>query len=120
MEFFVKSCVSFIFFMILHFYKIKDCQRKSNLYYYFRSQDSEVEGDSNGDLQIASPGSSEAQQALAQFWPKVTEEIKKITTVRNSYTSVLHLIIFLKTNVFADGLKNTIFTIGKDKENYET
>ncbi|NP_001129664.1 nuclear transcription factor Y, gamma isoform X2 [Nasonia vitripennis] len=45
------------------------------------SQDSEVEGDSNGDLQIASPGSSEAQQALNQFWPKVTEEIKKITTM---------------------------------------
>lgn len=47
----------------------------------FSNQDSEVEGDSNGDLQIASPGNSEAQQALAQFWPKVTEEIKKITTV---------------------------------------
>ncbi|XP_011499535.1 PREDICTED: nuclear transcription factor Y subunit gamma-like isoform X2 [Ceratosolen solmsi marchali] len=45
------------------------------------SQDSEVEGDSNSDLQIASPGSSEAQQALGQFWPKVTEEIKKITTM---------------------------------------
>lgn len=47
----------------------------------FSNQDSEVEGDSNGDLQIASPGNSEAQQALLQFWPKVTEEIKKITTV---------------------------------------
>lgn len=47
----------------------------------FSNQDSEVEGDSNGDLQIASPGNSEAQQALAQFWPKVTEEIKKITTM---------------------------------------
>lgn len=45
------------------------------------NQDSEVEGDSNGDLQIASPGSSETQQALTQFWPKVTEEIKKITTM---------------------------------------
>ncbi|XP_066590137.1 polyubiquitin-C [Prorops nasuta] len=45
------------------------------------NQDSEIEGDSNGDLQIASPGSSEAQQALTQFWPKVTEEIKKITTM---------------------------------------
>ncbi|XP_015434599.1 PREDICTED: nuclear transcription factor Y subunit gamma isoform X2 [Dufourea novaeangliae] len=45
------------------------------------NQDSEIEGDSNGDLQIASPGSSEAQQALAQFWPKVTDEIKKITTM---------------------------------------
>ncbi|XP_058801605.1 nuclear transcription factor Y subunit gamma-like isoform X2 [Phymastichus coffea] len=44
------------------------------------SNDSEVEGD-NGDLQIASPGSSEAQQALTQFWPKVNEEIKKITTM---------------------------------------
>jgi hypothetical protein len=44
-----------------------------------------VEGDSNSDLQIASPGSSEAQQALGQFWPKVTEEIKKITTVSNYY-----------------------------------
>ncbi|XP_046474739.1 nuclear transcription factor Y subunit gamma isoform X2 [Neodiprion pinetum] len=41
----------------------------------------EVEGDSNGDLQIASPGNSEAQQALGQFWPKVTDEIKKITTM---------------------------------------
>jgi len=40
-----------------------------------------VEGDSNGDLQIASPGSSEAQQALTHFWPKVMEEIKNITTV---------------------------------------
>ncbi|XP_035727532.1 nuclear transcription factor Y subunit gamma-like isoform X1 [Vespa mandarinia] len=45
------------------------------------NQDSEVEGDSNGDLQIASPGSSEAQQNLIQFWPKVTEEIKKIRTI---------------------------------------
>ncbi|KAL7292975.1 nuclear transcription factor Y subunit gamma-like [Trichogramma pretiosum] len=43
--------------------------------------DSEVEGDSNGDLQIASPGSSESQLALAQFWPKITEDIKKITTM---------------------------------------
>lgn len=48
------------------------------------NQDSEVEGDSNGDLQIASPGNSEAQQSLSQFWPKVTEEIKKITTVSTS------------------------------------
>lgn len=48
----------------------------------FRNQDSEVEGDSNGDLQNPSPGSSEVQQALVTFWPKVTEEIKKITTVR--------------------------------------
>lgn len=56
-----------------------------NIYYVyiinFRNQDSEVEGDSNGDLQIASPGSSEAQQALTTFWPKVSEEIKKITNV---------------------------------------
>ncbi|CAD6211761.1 GSCOCG00003818001-RA-CDS [Cotesia congregata] len=44
------------------------------------NQDSEVEGDSNGDLQISSPGSSEAQQALTTFWPKVAEEIKKITS----------------------------------------
>lgn len=46
-----------------------------------RNQDSEVEADSNGDLQIASPGNSEAQQALVHFWPKVMEEIKNITTV---------------------------------------
>jgi len=52
-----------------------------NIFYIFRNQDSEVEGDSNGDLQIASPGNSEAQQALAHFWPKVMEEIKNITTV---------------------------------------
>lgn len=48
----------------------------------YRNQDSEVEGDSNGDLQISSPGNSEAQQALTTFWPKVAEEIKKITSVR--------------------------------------
>lgn len=53
-----------------------------------RNQDSEVEGDSNGDLQIASPGNSEAQQALVQFWPKVTEEIKKITTVSISHATI--------------------------------
>ncbi|XP_031843444.1 nuclear factor Y-box C isoform X1 [Nomia melanderi] len=52
-----------------------------SVFFVNANQDSEVEGDSNGDLQIASPGSSEAQQALAQFWPKVTEEIKKITTM---------------------------------------
>jgi len=40
-----------------------------------------VEADSNGDLQIASPANSEAQQALLHFWPKVMEEIKNITTV---------------------------------------
>ncbi|KAJ8681261.1 hypothetical protein QAD02_017048 [Eretmocerus hayati] len=45
------------------------------------SQDDETEGDSNGDLQIASQGTSEAQLALTYFWPKVTEEIKKITTM---------------------------------------
>lgn len=48
---------------------------------FARNQDSEVEADSNGDLQIASPGNSEAQQALVHFWPKVMEEIKNITTV---------------------------------------
>lgn len=52
-----------------------------SVFFVNANQDSEVEGDSNGDLQIASPGSSEAQQALTQFWPKVTEEIKKITTM---------------------------------------
>lgn len=52
-----------------------------SVFFVNANQDSEVEGDSNGDLQIASPGNSEAQQALAQFWPKVTEEIKKITTM---------------------------------------
>ena len=52
-----------------------------SVFFVNTNQDSEVEGDSNGDLQIASPGNSEAQQALAQFWPKVTEEIKKITTM---------------------------------------
>lgn len=52
-----------------------------SVFFVNANQDSEVEGDSNGDLQIASPNSSEAQQALAQFWPKVTEEIKKITTM---------------------------------------
>lgn len=111
------------FFYDFAFYQSKDCQQKSNCYYYFRSQDSEVEGDSNGDLQIASPGSSEAQQALSQFWPKVTEEIKKITTVCNSYLSDICTIfnmVYLKRNIFLDGLKNTILTIGKDKENYET
>lgn len=58
-------------------------QNYTSLYivYIFRNQDSEVEGDSNGDLQIASPGNSEAQQALAHFWPKAMEEIKNITTV---------------------------------------
>lgn len=67
----------------------------------FSNQDSEVEGDSNGDLQIASPGNSEAQQALTQFWPKVTEEIKKITTVNNNFDiiyviiSLLHIPIFI-------------------------
>ncbi|XP_043466029.1 nuclear transcription factor Y subunit gamma-like [Leptopilina heterotoma] len=52
-----------------------------SVFFVNANQDSEVEGDSNGDLQIASPGSSEAQQNLTQFWPKVTEEIKKITTM---------------------------------------
>ncbi|XP_015586838.1 nuclear transcription factor Y subunit gamma [Cephus cinctus] len=52
-----------------------------SVFFVNANQDSEVEGDSNGDLQIASPGNSEAQQALTQFWPKVTEEIKKITTM---------------------------------------
>lgn len=64
-------------------------------YIFFRNQDSEIEGDSNGDLQIASPGNSEAQQALAGFWPKVMEEIKNITTV--SKTNILinqYIIVF--------------------------
>ncbi|XP_011143087.1 nuclear transcription factor Y subunit gamma isoform X2 [Harpegnathos saltator] len=52
-----------------------------SVFFVNTNQDSEVEGDSNGDLQIASPGNSEAQQSLTQFWPKVTEEIKKITTM---------------------------------------
>ncbi|XP_047368032.1 nuclear transcription factor Y subunit gamma-like isoform X2 [Vespa velutina] len=52
-----------------------------SVFFVNANQDSEVEGDSNGDLQIASPGSSEAQQNLIQFWPKVTEEIKKIRTI---------------------------------------
>ncbi|XP_023290652.1 nuclear transcription factor Y subunit gamma [Orussus abietinus] len=52
-----------------------------SVFFVNANQDSEVEGDSNGDLQIASPGNSEAQQALASFWPKVMEEIKKITTM---------------------------------------
>ncbi|XP_043682488.1 nuclear transcription factor Y subunit gamma-like [Vespula pensylvanica] len=52
-----------------------------SVFFVNTNQDSEVEGDSNGDLQIASPGSSEAQQNLIQFWPKVTEEIKKIRTI---------------------------------------
>lgn len=60
----------------------------------FSNQDSEVEGDSNGDLQIASPGSSEAQQTLAQFWPKVTEEIKKITTVNNNLNIICFITLF--------------------------
>ncbi|KAG8041913.1 hypothetical protein G9C98_007217 [Cotesia typhae] len=51
-----------------------------SLFFVNANQDSEVEGDSNGDLQISSPGSSEAQQALTTFWPKVAEEIKKITS----------------------------------------
>ncbi|XP_011314556.1 nuclear transcription factor Y subunit gamma isoform X1 [Fopius arisanus] len=54
-----------------------------SVFFVNANQDSEVEDpvDSNGDLQIASPGSSEAQQALLTFWPKITEEIKKIATV---------------------------------------
>ncbi|KAK0177576.1 hypothetical protein PV328_001616 [Microctonus aethiopoides] len=52
-----------------------------SVFFVNANQDSEVEGDSNGDLQIASPGSSEAQQALTTFWPKVSEEIKKITNM---------------------------------------
>ncbi|XP_008545149.1 nuclear transcription factor Y subunit gamma isoform X1 [Microplitis demolitor] len=51
-----------------------------SLFFVNANQDSEVEGDSNGDLQISSPGNSEAQQALTTFWPKVAEEIKKITS----------------------------------------
>lgn len=54
---------------------------RMSVFFVNTNQDSEVEGDSNGDLQIASPGSSEAQQNLIQFWPKVTEEIKKIRTI---------------------------------------
>ncbi|XP_057332558.1 nuclear transcription factor Y subunit gamma-like isoform X2 [Microplitis mediator] len=50
------------------------------MFVFILNQDSEVEGDSNGDLQISSPGNSEAQQALTTFWPKVAEEIKKITS----------------------------------------
>ncbi|XP_011314557.1 nuclear transcription factor Y subunit gamma isoform X2 [Fopius arisanus] len=54
-----------------------------SVFFVNANQDSEVEDpvDSNGDLQIASPGSSEAQQALLTFWPKITEEIKKIATM---------------------------------------
>lgn len=59
----------------------------------FRNQDSEIEGDSNGDLQIASPGNSEAQQALTHFWPKVMEEIKNITTVSKSIVNYNKTII---------------------------
>lgn len=73
--------------MIFHFIIVKTVNQNHTLINILRGQDSEVEGDSNGDLQIASPGSSEAQQALTQFWPKVTEEIKKITTVSNGYAS---------------------------------
>lgn len=53
------------------------------------NQDSEVEGDSNGDLQIASPSSSEAQHSLTAFWPKVSEEIKKITAVSISHIMIM-------------------------------
>lgn len=70
------------------------------LMFYARNQDSEVEGDSNGDLQIASPSNSEAQQALTTFWPKVTEEIKKITAVSISYyndTMILEPLTFIYT-----------------------
>lgn len=63
-------------------------QLQKDIFYIFRNQDSEVEGDSNGDLQIASPGNSEAQQALAHFWPKVMEEIKNITTVSKTITTI--------------------------------
>lgn len=63
----------------------KSCNKvkKNCIHINCRNQDSEVEDpvDSNGDLQIASPGSSEAQQALLTFWPKISEEIKKITNV---------------------------------------
>ncbi|EZA49475.1 nuclear transcription factor Y subunit gamma [Ooceraea biroi] len=52
-----------------------------SVFFVNTNQDSEVEADSNGDLQIASPGNSEAQQALVHFWPKVMEEIKNITTM---------------------------------------
>lgn len=52
-----------------------------SVYFVNTNQDSEVEGDSNGDLQIASPGNSEAQHALSLFWPKVMEDIKTITTM---------------------------------------
>ncbi|XP_014214765.1 nuclear transcription factor Y subunit gamma isoform X1 [Copidosoma floridanum] len=52
-----------------------------SVFFVNTSQDSEPEGESNGDLQIAAAVNSEAQQALDQFWPKVIEEIKKITTM---------------------------------------
>lgn len=92
-------CIIYVFYDFA-FYQSKDCQQKSNYHCYFSSQDSEVEGDSNGDLQIASPGSSEAQQALAQFWPKVTEEIKKITTVSNSLSIGIISNSFFKKECF--------------------
>lgn len=69
---------------------------------------------------------------MAQFWPKVTEEIKKITTVNNNLNIIYfiryHLITLLLLNNnlilfiigFIDGLKNTIIAISKDKKNYET
>ncbi|CAL1687924.1 unnamed protein product [Lasius platythorax] len=52
-----------------------------SVFFLNANQDSEVEGDSNGDPQIASPGNSETQQALAHFWPKVMEKIKNIITM---------------------------------------
>lgn len=69
---------------------------------------------------------------MAQFWPKVTEEIKKITTVNNNLNIICfityYLIILLLLNNdlilfiigFIDGLKNAIIAISKDKKNYET
>lgn len=80
MEFVVKSCVLLVFLYIF-----PSLRGMIVIVYIFfsQSQEEEVEGDSNGDLQIASSENSEAQVALAQFWPKQTEEIKKITTVCN-------------------------------------
>jgi hypothetical protein len=52
------------------------------LWFYYRA-DGEVEGETS--VPAATPAvpqsQSEAQQALATFWTKVTEEIRKIGTV---------------------------------------
>lgn len=107
-------------FFVIVFPPTKTQQTAANIIFFsYRSQDSEVEGD-NGDLQIASDGVSEAQLALTEFWPKVMEEIKKITTVREPFSSGIDCRIKRDTYNFpTDGLENTIFTAGQDKENHE-